>query len=308
MHLFSTQNGIFMNWQSQLISLYVFICKEYRGNLVRNMARISNYSNLTFSDEEVMTIYIFGIMSKRYTVKEIYEYTDRHLRDWFKALPSYVAFVQRINKISHLFGELITAIYNQLPKDHSQSYPLLLDSMPIILAHRGRRFNAKVAPEIATSNGYCATKKLYYYGIKLHVAGSYKKGYLPIPQYFGITDAGTADIRLYEELSRQLPKNTRVFADKAYQTGNKSVVDQGGITLYTPVKKAKGQELLDAADRLLSSAISSVRQPIESLFNWIEEKSSIQIASKVRSYNGLMVHVLGKISAALFMIQLKFCS
>ncbi|WP_425363013.1 transposase [Candidatus Tisiphia endosymbiont of Hybos culiciformis] len=297
-----------MDWQSQLISLYLFICKEYQHKLRKNMARISNYSNLTFSDEEVMTIYIFGIMSKRHTVKEIYEYTDRHLRDWFKALPSYVAFVQRLNKVSHLFSGLMTALYHQLPKDYNQSYPLLLDSMPIILAHRGRRFNAKIAPEIATNNGYCATKKLHYYGIKLHAAGSYKKGYLPIPQYFGITDAGTADIRFYEELSKQLPENSRVFADKAYQTGNQPVADQGGITLYTPVKKAKGQELLDAADRLLSSAISSVRQPIESLFNWIEEKTNIQIASKVRSYNGLMVHVFGKISVALFMMQTRFCS
>ncbi|WP_425363144.1 hypothetical protein [Candidatus Tisiphia endosymbiont of Hybos culiciformis] len=116
------------------------------------------------------------------------------------------------------------------------------------------------------------------------------------------------DIRFYEELSKQLPENSRVFADKAYQTGNQPVADQGGITLYTPVKKAKGQELLDAADRLLSSAISSVRQPIESLFNWIEEKTNIQIASKVRSYNGLMVHVFGKISVALFMMQTRFCS
>ncbi len=300
--------AFYMDWQSQLISLYLFICKEYQHKLRKNMARISNYSNLTFSDEEVMTIYIFGIMSKRHTVKEIYEYTDRHLRDWFKALPSYVAFVQRLNKVSHLFSGLMTALYHQLPKDYNQSYPLLLDSMPIILAHRGRRFNAKIAPEIATNNGYCATKKLHYYGIKLHAAGSYKKGYLPIPQYFGITDAGTADIRFYEELSKQLPENSRVFADKAYQTGNQPVADQGGITLYTPVKKAKGQELLDAADRLLSSAISSVRQPIESLFNWIEEKTNIQIASKVRSYNGLMVHVFGKISVALFMMQTRFCS
>ena len=66
--------------------------------------------------------------------------------------------------------------------------------------------------------------------------------------------------------------------------------------------------MLDAADRLLSTAISRVRQPIESLFNWIEEKTHIQVASKVRSYEGLMVHVFGKIAAALFIFQIKFCS
>ena len=37
----------------------------------------------------------------------------------------------------------------------------LTDSMPIIMAQRGRRFHAKVAPEIATKNGYCATTRLW---------------------------------------------------------------------------------------------------------------------------------------------------
>ena len=60
---------------------------------------------------------------------------------------------------------------------------------------------------------------------------------------------------------------------------------------------------MDAADLWLSTAISQIRQPIESLFNWVQEKTGIQIASKVRSYQGLMVHVFGKLAAALFIMR-----
>ena len=77
------------------------------------------------------------------------------------------------------------------------------------------------------------------------------------------------------------------------------------ITLLTPVKKEKGQNFLDAADQWLSTAIAQIRQPIESLFNWVNEKTGIQIASKVRSYKGLMVHVFGKLAAALFIMREK---
>lgn len=49
-----------------------------------------------------------------------------------------------------------------------------------------------------------------------------------------------------------------------------------------------------------SKAVSSVRQTIGSLFGWIEEKTGIEIASKDRSHEGLMVYVFGKIAAALF--------
>ena len=297
-----------MDWQLELISLYLFIDKEYQQKLHKQMARISNYADLTFTDQEVITIYMFGVMNKHYQIKDIYDYTARHLRAWFPTLPCYAAFVQRLNKLSHLFGILIESLHSQIPAYLKQDLPQLIDSMPIILAHRGRRFNAKVAPEIASNNGYCATKKLYYYGVKLHVMASYIKGLLPIPQYFGITDAGVPDIRIYEQIERYLPQGTKIYADKAYQKGNKPIAKSDNVTLFTPVKKAKGQKTLNAADKALSTAISRVRQPIESFFNWLEEKTKIQIASKVRSYEGLMVHIFGKMAVALFLLNTRFSS
>ncbi|MDM8569307.1 hypothetical protein QUF50_07350, partial [Thiotrichales bacterium HSG1] len=53
-------------------------------------------------------------------------------------------------------------------------------------------------------------------------------------------------------------------------------------------KKKKGQKKLDFFDQLFSTSVSRVRQPIESLFNWIQEKTNIQMASKVRSAKKLL--------------------
>jgi hypothetical protein len=73
--------------------------------------------------------------------------------------------------------------------------------------------------------------------------------------------------------------------------------------MLTPVKAIKDQaEVLKqrdkAANDLFNAAVSTVRQPIESLFNWLIEKTDLQRANKVRSTNGLLVHVFGKIAAA----------
>ena len=59
-------------------------------------------------------------------------------------------------------------------------------------------FNAKVALEIATANGYCATKTLYYYGVKLHILAEHKPGKLPHPEYIGLTNAGMDDRKAFE--------------------------------------------------------------------------------------------------------------
>ncbi|MCB0290443.1 MAG: transposase [Calditrichaeota bacterium] len=70
--------------------------------------------------------------------------------------------------------------------------------------------------------------------------------------------------------------------------------------MHTPIKKKKGQQTeLDYLQKLFSTAVSSVRQPIESLFNWLDQKTGIQTASKVRSYQGLITHVFGRLTAAM---------
>jgi hypothetical protein len=70
------------------------------------------------------------------------------------------------------------------------------------------------------------------------------------------------------------------------------------------VKLKRGQKSLDSADRFYSAAVSSIRQPIESLFSWIQEKTGIQCASKDRSYKGLMEHVFGRLAAAMMMLHM----
>lgn len=92
---------------------------------------------------------------------------------------------------------------------------------------------------------------------------------------------------------------------------NRKVYEQllsvlSNVMLCTPVKKQKGEVILDSAERLLLWAVSNVRQPIESFFNWLEEKTNIQIANKVRSFSGLMVQVSGRMAAVCFMLVSKF--
>ena len=76
------------------------------------------------------------------------------------------------------------------------------------------------------------------------------------------------------------------------------------VKVITPHKEIKGEpEILKqrekAARDLFSQAVSKLRQPIESFFNWLNEKTEIQRASKVRDTKGLLVHTFGKLAIAL---------
>ena len=73
-----------------------------------------------------------------------------------------------------------------------------------------------------------------------------------------------------------------MYLDKAYadeRLAQATRADQD-LALLTLVKKAKDQAYLEAADLGWSAAVSRVRRPLNS-FNWIEENTRIQRASKV---------------------------
>lgn len=73
--------------------------------------------------------------------------------------------------------------------------------------------------------------------------------------------------------------------------------------MLTPVKGIKYQteetkQRDKAFNDLFSRSVSKVRQPIESFFNLLNEKTKIQRAMKVSSTAGLLIHLYGKISIA----------
>jgi hypothetical protein len=49
---------------------------------------------------------------------------------------------------------------------------------------------------------------------------------------------------------------------------------------------------------LLFCEVSYIRQPVESLFNWLNVKTGLQQANKVRSIAGLLVLVFARIADA----------
>ncbi|MFT6203899.1 MAG: hypothetical protein ACJAZY_002728 [Spirosomataceae bacterium] len=84
---------------------------------------------------------------------------------------------------------------------------------------------------------------------------------------------------------------------------NQTLMKEQNTYIYIPVKLIKGQSQSErqfnkAGDGLFPIAVSRVRQPIESLFNWINEKIGLQNAAKARATKGLMVHIFGALVTA----------
>lgn len=134
--------------------------------------------------------------------------------------------------------------------------------MPIMLVGEKRSSQASVASDFADKD-YCSSKGTFFYGVKFHIVGERRRGTMPLPERVGLTPGSENDL---VTLCRVLPevRGSEPYGDKAYCDGpmKEYLCKEQNLKVFTPIKKKKGQKRLSAADRLLSEAVSRVRQPI----------------------------------------------
>lgn len=286
----------------KLIKIYFHVCEKFENELKFSCMRFSNNDEPEFSDQEVMTIYLFCInQEQRMKIKHIHAFAHDYLRSWFPNLPSYAAFSNRLNRLSEVFKQFASSLLTDYKPAECSDDESVLDSLPIITCS-GKR-TGKVAREI-TDKGYCSTKSMYYFGLKLHALAFKHPNKLPFPEQLLITPASENDMNVFRNAWGDI-ENRTFYGDKIYHNIDyfKNLTTSKNSIMLTPIKGVKNQSGWEknfdrAYNDLFSKAVSTVRQPIEALFNWLIEKTDFQRASKIRSTAGLLVHVFGKISAA----------
>lgn len=283
------------------MKIYDYVCEKFEEHLQFECERFSNNNKPKLTDQEIITIYLFVMQHQGiFKMNKIHQFASEYLLSWFPDLGSYRAFNQRINRISNVMNIFVEMLLTEFsPKQCSTKFSVL-DSMPIVTCS-GKR-SGKVAPEI-TDKGYCSTKSMYYFGMKLHALGFCNTGRLPHPEQIIFTPASVNDLTLYKEAWSEI-ENRTFFGDKIYNDAPffQNMNDAFNSEMLTPVKAVKGmpdvlKKFDRASDDLYSRAVSRIRQPIEALFSWLIEKSDIQKASKVRSTKGLAIHVYGRLAA-----------
>jgi hypothetical protein len=84
--------------ENQLIQLYLLVCQIYDNPSSLKSQRLSNFKP-RFTDQEFVTVYLFGHLNGLYQKKAIYRFTRNYWATWFSSLPSYQAFCHRLNNL-----------------------------------------------------------------------------------------------------------------------------------------------------------------------------------------------------------------
>jgi len=286
--------------ENQLIQLYLLVCHIYDTRSETCFQRLSNNSEPRFTDQELVTIYWFAHLNGKFEKKAMHRFIQQYWRPFFPRLPAYQTFNARLNLLEQTF-QTIGGYFNQLlAESREPELDHVIDSLPVMLARGGHAYMARVARDVA-SVGYCASKKTYFHGVRLHAIAQRRCGTIPLPIQVWLREGSCHDLASVREHQITLPHST-LLGDKAFcDPLLEAMLNQQQTTLYTPRKKPKGKEL-SAGEKYYNRLVCRLRQPIESLFNWLIDKTDIQRAGRVRSTEGLMLHCFGKLTFAMLLL------
>ena len=290
--------------ENLLIEIYLFVCQTYDTSSATCYQRLSNNREPEFTDQELITIWFFAHSEGCFEKKRMHRLIRNYWREWFPRLPSYQTFVLRLNRLEPTFQTFGALLSGALAAQHTPELDHLVDSLPVMLARHGHSYRARVGREVADA-GYCAAKKTRFHGVRLHCVARRRAGRLPPPAQVWLCGASHHDSKAFIGQQPALPA-TELFGDLAYPAPEIITHLRAQQTrLIAPKKKPKGKELT-TGERYYNRLVRRIRQPIESLFNWVEEKTGIQRASKVRSTDALMIHCWGKLAVAFFLLVFNY--
>jgi hypothetical protein len=213
---------------------------------------------------------------------------------YFTKILSHSQLVRRIHQIPE---QVWYMVFNalQLLLRNKDNTNFIVDSFPVKAYENHKSFRAKIFSG-KKFHGFTASKKQYFFGIKVHMVVD-SEG---IPIEFSFTPGKNSDIKSLHNFSLNLPKNSVLMGDKAYNdyVFEDHLREFDNINFL--VKRRKNQKRQHSFEENL--ILSKKRNIIETVFSSIISRMPRHIRAKTEI--GFCLKVLFFILA--YMINLYF--
>jgi hypothetical protein len=175
----------------------------------------------------------------------------------------------RFNRHLHAIpAELWHRLFLILSETHQQNNPdqeFLVDSFPVTVCQNIRIWRSKIYKG-EDFRGYIASKKQYFYGLKVHMVTCKNGG----PIEFSLAAGAESDIKIFKEMNLDLPEGSKIYGDKAYNDYNhEDIVLEAADIKITPQRKDNSKRPISQA---LNYILSATRKKIETAFSCITQR------------------------------------
>jgi len=171
---------------------------------------------------------------------------------------------RRLKKIAKPVWEAVLKRLSIEFAKHNVANEFAADSCPIPVCKWARMSRSKIY-QGKEYIGYCAAKNEYYLGVKLHMICDVNGG----PVQFSLFPASEHDIKAFRKINLNLPANSSIYADKAYNDYEYEdrLIQEKRVHLM-PIRKKNSKQ---RGGGFLATIRKKKRKIIETAFSCIEK-------------------------------------
>lgn len=187
----------------EIIAIYCWI------ELILNQLNIKDDCRAEMNNAEILTTAIVAVRFYSGNFQNACDFLREH--GYIPKMLSKSRFNRRLHKLgSELIGD-IQKIIGEIFKSMNTAQEYAVDSFPVPVCENIRIFHSKIYRE-EQYRGYQASKKRYFYGIKVHMVVTTDGK----PIEFILSPGSYADIKGFKGLDLDLPEGSIIYGDKAY--------------------------------------------------------------------------------------------
>lgn len=243
--------------EMQIIAIYV-ICDE-----LAKQCGIQDDPQAQMTTAEMMTSVLvaaelFGGNQKKAC---LFLRTYGHIR----SMLSSSRFNRRLHAIPEELWRTLFLALSEIHQQNNRELEFAVDSFPVAVCQNIRIWRSKIYKG-EDFRGYIASKKQYFYGVKVHMVTSKDGG----PVEFSIAAGSESDIKIFKEMSLDLPTGSKIYADKAYNDyAHEDLVHEAAAIQIIAQRKDNSKRNISPA---LNHILSVTRKKIETTFSCITQR------------------------------------
>jgi len=242
-----------------------------------------------FSDSEVMTLMVAEDYMPYPAETQYLEFVRANYLALFPRLLEQSQFNRRVRQLRYLVEALRRDWLLELGVDQAAQYLIDTKPIPVVGYKRSKRHSEFRG---SADYGYCASRKLHYFGYKLVMITTLDG----IPVVYDLVPANTEERQAAEAVLDRLT-NAEILGDKGFLgvEWQAQMRQQTGNRIITPKRKNQKAQHPDGFDRLLNR----VRQRIEGVFHELQNTGRNLERLLAKTVIGLVTRVIAKVTAHL---------
>jgi hypothetical protein len=283
-----------INFESLVITIFVLIDDWYQREGVRLKAKTPGRKP-EMSDSEILTLAVVMDYLPFPGETQFLGFIGANYREWFPNLLEQSQFNRRLRKLGVMLEMLRRTWVKQLGATDEVSLVIDTKPIPVVGYRRSKRHSDFHG---SADYGYCAARKLKYFGYKLVMLSTLEG----IPIAYDLVSANTDERQAVEGVLKVV-NGCDIYGDKGFigQDWQENILNSTGNRIWTIQRCNQHQQASSTLKRL----ISQVRQRIEGVFHEIQNTGRNPERLLNKTVNGFTIHMTAKITSHTLRLLLR---